>query len=387
MATETENQNQETSEVAEQQEQQPTSSVAGNVFHALDGLISKETLEGLKKVETPVVSEEIEEAQEEEQKEAPVVEKKQVAETKKDEQKSVLGIKKPGDKKQAEIVIENPDQILEVIKSKFGQEYKSINETPKFFETAQKWRSDSQSLEKVQKEHENMINLIEGLPPEFINGIKMYYNGQDYMPAFKDKAAFNFSLPVEKQDKTALVKHYFPGKFTDEDFSEEEPSDKLEIAIQAAQDKYNYTKQSLDSKRAEVEINATKRLEALKNSVSGSVNHLKQSFPDVEQDAVQDIASSLEGGIHKLAELFYNSDGTVKAEAAEMLLMAKHGKSEISKMMDIAANQAESRVNEELVTRGADSPKPLKSAKATQISDAVMSQIQELSALAGKRTY
>ena len=305
------------------------------------------------------------------------------------ETKSVFGLNTKKTTKAADqIIIENPEQILDVVKKDFGQEYKGIEELPKFFESAKKWRNDSQAYEKTKSEYDNILSVLENTPEELIEGIKLFHSGEDYMKAFQNRPAFNFDLPAEKQDVNALVKHYYPNEFADEDFSEGNETPALKIAKQASIDKYNYTKTARDNERVTREQNATKQLENMKSSVGGSVNYLKQSFPDADQDVVADISNTLEGGIQKVAELLYNNDGTVKPEAAEMLMMMKHGKSEISRMMKIAANQAESQANEELVTRGADTKKPVKTgAMADKISDGAMEQLNALSVFREKKTF
>ncbi len=316
---------------------------------------------------------------------------KKPAETKPEgqEQKSVFGLNTKKTTKAADqVIIENPEQILDVVKKDFGQEYKGIEELPKFFESAKKWRNDSQAYEKTKSEYDNIVSVLENTPEELIEGMRLFHSGEDYMKAFQNRPAFNFDLPAEKQDVNALVKHYYPNEFADEDFNEGNETSALKIAKQASIDKYNYTKTTRDNERVTREQSASKQLENMKSSVSGSVNYLKQSFPDADQDVVADISNTLEGGIQKVAELIYNNDGTVKPEAAEMLMMMKHGKSEISRMMKIAANQAESQANEELVTRGADTKKPVKTgAMPDKISEGAMEQLKALSVFRDKKTF
>lgn len=303
------------------------------------------------------------------------------------ETKSVLGLNKQ--KAKVEVpVIENENHILEVIKKDFGQEYKGISEMPKFFETAKQWRNDSQAYKKTKAEYDNIVTVLENTPQELLEAIQKYHKGEDYMKVFENKPAFNFDLPAEKQDIKSLVKHYYPNEFAEEDFEEGNETPALKIAKQASVDKYNYTKLTRDNERATREKNASVQLENMKNSVSSSVDYLKKSFPDADNEVVDDIHKTLEGGIQKVAELLYNSDGTAKPEAAEMLLMLKHGKSEISRMMQISANQAESRVNEEIVSRGADTKKPVKTGQmADKISEGALEQLKTLSVFKSKQTF
>jgi len=304
--------------------------------------------------------------------------------------KNVFGINKGKEKKTTDIVIENTDQILDVLKNKFGQDYKAISELPKFFETAQKWRASAQELEKTKEENSEFRGLLEGLPPEFIDGIKAHYNGQDYMTAFANKPKFDFSKPVEKQDKEALVNTYFPGKFTEEDFKEESPSPALEIAIQASVDKFNNEKTNLDNKTRKYHEDAQKRVESVKQSVESSVQLLSQAFPDVNADALNEIKGILDGGPEKMMAVFLNKDGTMKQEAAKRFLLAIHGESQIEHMMGLASNVAETKVNEEILSRGADTPglhKKSGGQAQSEVSKEVQKQIDELKQLKSNKTF
>lgn len=378
----------------EQQPQQEQNEIVGPLA-ALGGFISSKTTEKLINLAKNSTTEKGAEAEVKKPDEVkPVADDKKPAakpeakETDTEEQ-SVFGIKNPNKKhNEAAVTIENPEQILEIIKKDFGQDYKGIEELPKFFESTKKWRNDSQALEKTKSEYDNILAVLDATPVDLLEAIKLHHDGQDYMSAFKDKPAFNFDVPVEKQSIEQLVNHYYPGKFTPEDFKEEVPPPALEIAMSASKDKYNHTKTTRDNERAAYERNASVKLESIKNSVVGSVNYLKQSFPDADQDVANGISSTLEGGIQKVAELFFNGDGTVKPEAAERLMMVLHGKSEISRMVKIASNQAESRLNEELVSRSADGPKPSRAGQIPeQISEGTKMQILQLARLKSKNTY
>ncbi len=392
--TETENAPENT-EIQEQEQGSEVNETVGAVS-ALGAFMNPKTVEEIqnlgKKPETTEAKTEGKKTGEEEKKPTGQESTEKKPDDKKpegNEPKSVLGLNLKNKGKSPEAVtIENPEQILDVVKKDFGQEYKGIEELPKFFESAKKWRNDSQAYEKTKAEYDNIVNVLENTPSDILEAIQKYHKGEDYMKAFENRPAFNFDLPVEKQDIEALVKHYYPNEFADEDFKEGNETPALKIARQASIDKYNYTKSTRDNERATRESNATKQLESIKSSVSGSVNYLKQSFPDADQDVVTDISKTLEGGIQKVAELLYNNDGTVKPEAAEMLMMLKHGKSEISRMMQVAANQAESKVNEDIVTRGADTKKPVRTgAIPDKISEGAMEQLNALKVFKPKQTF
>ena len=276
------------------QQQTPNNSILTSLG-ALSGFVSEDTKKDIaalskvaetpaveKKAETPAADEknenknekpdnkkdDVEVPADEKKNEKPPVEKKddkkddkQDDEPAGEQKESVLGLgKKP---KKSDIVIETPEQILQVVKSEFGQDIKDIKGLPKFIESAKKWRADSQKVESIEKENSQFKKLWEeDLPQEFLDAATMHLQGKDFREAFANIPKFDFSKKAEKQDKSELVNHYFPGKFAKEDFDEKEPSQALEIALQASIDKFNVEKQTRETQRAALAERSQKLLEA-----------------------------------------------------------------------------------------------------------------------------
>lgn len=390
--------------VQEQQTKDADAAVA-NKIEALQTFLGKDQVDNFKKeLGTPSSLEEDNEEEqgnennEPENEETPeqkleaekkAAEEKKAEDAKKTEKKSILGIKKPGEKKN-DVVIENPDQILEVVKSKFGQEYKDIKELPKFFETAQGWREKAQKADAAEEKYNQFVDFLNGAPEELVESLRKFEKGEDWTEPFLNRPKFDFSKPVDKQDIKALVNHFYPNKFTEEDFSDENPSELLKMAIDTSKDKFNVEKTTRDTQRAHVTQKAADQLKAQNVSIQSSVARLKQAFPEADEDSVKEVQSVFEGGPNKVLSFFYNNDGTAKPEAAEMLLMAKYGKEEIERMMDITAHTTETKLNEDLVSRGADTKKPAKgNSVMDKISDQEKEKIRELDRITNqtKKTF
>lgn len=293
-------------------------------------------------------------------------------------------------KKDAPAKIEKVEDLIETANKELGFSFKDLGDTTKMFETAKKWRSDSQTLVEVQKEAENYKAILEGLPENFITSIDTFYKGGDWKKAIGDVPKFDFNKPVEKQNTDKLVEHYFPGKFTEADFKEETPSAALQIAIDASKDKFITEQKAREDARAAQRTKASNDLEKFKASVSGSVDHLKQSFPDILPEIESEISGILTGGAKEVVNLIFNKDGTVKKEAAEQLMFLKHGKTEMLKMMHAASNIAETKSNEDILTRGAD--KPGEGVKRDQrktetISEGTKNLLGELGQFKTKKTF
>lgn len=304
------------------------------------------------------------------------------------EYKSSFGFGKKKDKTPvADLKIENADQLLETIKTKYGQELKSIEELPKFLESVNKWREGAQKLTETEKLANQYKELFEAQPESIIEAMKLHAAGQDPAEAFK-KTKLDYKTSPEKIDKFELVNTYFPGKLSKEDFEGDELSPTIEAIHLAAVDKFNTEKQSIADKRVAATKKASEQLENFKSSVSHSVNSLKGQFPDADLKDVTEIESILSGGPNGVLGEFFNRDGTLKPEAAERLMWMKHGKSEMENYMKAAAIQAKSETNEEIVSRGADKRAPVQRTGANEtVPEELQALINTVSKLKNKNAF
>lgn len=305
------------------------------------------------------------------------------------ELKNKFGIKlgKKEDKKVSKLEIKDFNEVPSVIKSKYGQEIKSVKDLPKFFEAADKWRSDSQQLDKVKQEKDNAVAIFEGLPPEMIEAIQLHYKGEDYKKVFEAGPKIDFTKPVEKQDPKKLVEAFFPGEFKDEDFEADEMPKDLKIALKASTDKFNSEKTAREQ-RAKTQVEQAKRQsEAYKTSVSSSVKFLKTAFPEMAKDDLAEVEETLSSG--QLMSKFLNPDGTYKPEAAKKLMLAEYGEQLIEQLMEIAQRRGESAANEEIVERSPKTPKNKSGSKGEPLRKEVQEKVEELlpPALLNKKTF
>lgn len=274
------------------------------------------------------------------------------------EQKNKFGIRvggKKDDKKASKLNIKSFDELPSVLKSKYGQDIKDVKALPKFLETVDKWRSDSQNLDKVSKEKDNAIAVFENLPPELLNAVKLHYNGQDFRNAFDSNIKLDFSKSVDKHEPKNLVNAFYPGEFTDDDFESDEPSRELKIAIKASEKEYNLEKQTREQRAKNQVDQAERKSKAYTASVKSSVSALKSAFPEMAQDVQADVEHTLSSGA--LMSEFFNPDGTYKPTAAKALMLARHGEELIEELMKIAELRGESNANEEMVKRSPSKPK------------------------------
>jgi hypothetical protein len=291
--------------------------------------------------------------------------------------------------KKSDVVIEKPEDILPIVNKKYGQNLKDIKDLPKFFESVDKFRTAAQKAEALEKENLQFKQLWEEeLPLEFVEAAKAHLEGKNYKEVLLAGPKLNFSVPLEKQKVEDLVNEYFPGKFTKEDFENmDDVSPALEIAITAAKDKFKDQQKQFNEKGASIRAKAEETLKAQQAAVSGSLQSLTQTFPDLDQKDVSAIQKALEGGPRSVMSFFYDQNGLAKPEAAKALFLAMYGEEELQVAAEVAARQAESRVNEEIVSRGADTKKPVRQApvQGQKLSKETQSQIQELEEIANQK--
>lgn len=294
---------------------------------------------------------------------------------------SVFGLNK---NKSVPVAIEKVEDAIELVNKKFGMSLKDVKDIPKFIESSEKWRADSQRLSEVEKEKENLTNIFENLPPEMIQGIKDFYEKGDYSEALANKPKFDYKKDVKDIDTKKLVEAYFPGKFADEDFKEETPPPALEIAITAARDKYSAEKKAKEEKLTRINQEASDKLNARKESIKSSVENLKQSFPNMDDKAIKQIEKVLESG--DVNSLYFNKKGAYEKSAAKRVAFAIFTDELLNEAMGVAANQAESRHNEEMLTRGADKKSPVKTnSGADEIPKELKEKVQEITRLGTKK--
>lgn len=307
---------------------------------------------------------------------------KKAAEKKENDKPEIFGLNK--NKNADPIVIEKFEDAITHINKDFGMALKDVKDMPKFLESSKKWRADSQKLAEVEKANENLTKILEGLPQEMIDGIKDFYEKGDYSEALSKKPKFDYKQPVDKINTKKLVEAYFPGKFVDDDFKEETLPPALEIAISAAKDKYVTEKTAKEEKLTKMNQDALLKVNARKESIKSSVDHLMQKFPDMDKAAIKQVEKVLESG--DVSSLFFTKGGTYDKSAASRIAVALFTDDILSEAMGAAANQAESRSNEDMLSRGADKKNPVRNnGGGNEVPEHVQKQINEIKNLGTKK--
>ena len=290
------------------------------------------------------------------------------------------------------LTIEKAEDILPTVKAKYGMDLKEIKDLPKFFESVDKFRADSQKLPEVEKERDQLKGFYEGMSPELLAINTAFYEGKDYTQLVK-KAVFDYNLDADKQKAETLVNHYYKDKFTADQLATigtEELDPTVALAIESSKDKYNIEKQAKKDQTLAYENQAKETYKKFTASVDSSISNLEKSFPGVAPDAKVKVKTIMSGGIKKVAEILCNPDGTFKPEAAEGLLLYLDGRNVILELMAAADRQAETRVNEEFAQRG-DGKRQRENGGGAgsqgDISPEAKKKIEEFEQLGGKTSF
>ncbi len=260
-------------------------------------------------------------------------------------------------KKAKAVVFENFDQIKATAKKEFGIDIKDEKDFGKVFSSSKKWREDAAKVPDLESKVAQFNEIFENMPDSLLNSVKDYFDAKpDWDKHITNKPKFDFSKPVEKQKVEELVNYYFPGDFTEDDFKAEEKGKDLKIAEKAAKDRFNSDKLGLENDSAAQMRLSEARIEGRKTSIASSLTTLKQSFPEIDKSEEKRLTKILESG--DINSLFINKDGSYKPGAAKMLFLAEYGEGAIENLMKVSAKRAESKANEDILTRGADTAKP-----------------------------
>lgn len=239
--------------------------------------------------------------------------------------------------------------LISAVNKKYGLNIQNIQEIPKFFEIADKWRKDSTQFSDVKTEADQYKQLLNDLPSDVFKSIQAYYNGQDWREPLKDiNSGLDFTKDATQQDLVKMVNTFDQTgkKWTLEELNDPENTT-ASYAKQNAIQSFNQKKAAYEQERTTVSDQVRKQQDAYISSVSSSVETLKTSLPLLDQATENQLTEILKGG--NLNTLFLNNDGTVKKEAAERLLYALHGKETLEEMRKRAMAEGRTQATQQHV--------------------------------------
>ena len=300
-----------------------------------------------------------EEVQEESEEEIDVDESEDVSADDED----VFGISKSKKrKKDFSFDFDVPDEMINMMSSKFG-----IDDPSKFFSSVDTWRSQAQEGVESTKEYDALSSDLQALPNEIKQSIQLWANGSDYTEAFNSNLRLDFSGSFRDQDPENLVQHYLEDeynelvdKYNDDKLDDDSFEDRVNLLARTTKRMFNQDKDSIEKEREDFANQQKAEYENLKKSATLSVKNLTNEYPDFSRSEIGKIKSLLVNG--RVDELFMDSNGVYKDDAAELLAYAMYGK----KMMKSAQSRAERRGESKANLKTVDSsPKSVRRQKSS----------------------
>lgn len=280
-----------------------------------------------------------------------------------EDDEDVFGISKSRKKqKNIEIDFEVPDEMIDMISSKFG-----IEDPAKFFSSVDTWRNQAQEGAEASKEYEALSADLQSMPIEIKQAVQLWANGDDYLEAFSGNQRLDFSGSFRDQDVENLVQHYLEDeynelvdKYNDEKLNDEDFEDRIELLARTTKRMFNSDKEALDKEREDFVKQQKEEHESFRQSALLSVENLGKAYPNFSKSEISKIRNVLVEG--KVENLFTSSDGSYNDDAAELLAYAMYGKKMMSSAQKKAERQGESKANLKSVD---SSPKKMKRQKSS----------------------
>jgi hypothetical protein len=248
-------------------------------------------------------------------------------------------------------------------KTEADKVYKDFGfETPDEFKSALDfYKTQKPELEKVKQEHDYVLELLGKAPKELHQALVDFSEGKDWTQAVKNIRSFDVTKEADKIEAKDLVDFYLPGKITQEEWEEYSSPDgdptvkkAIEMSIDIAKRELQKEQNEIQSKANEAVQQAQQKMQMFEQSVEAATKNLSEKFEGIDKRYVEKVTEDLKS--QSFMSLFYNPDGTLRAEAGERVIMAQHGYDLMRQFQHAAAVKARNEERTEILLRGAERP-------------------------------
>lgn len=267
----------------------------------------------------------------------------------------------------------------EWVKAVFGEE------DPEAFVSKVRATTDQVAkMEKTVQEATEYQKALSSLPVQMQNAITKHLNGEDGLAELRSTPAFDFSKEAKRQDKEALIGHYFPGKVTKDTFEaakeegDETAQERIDMYFDLASSKYEADRAKVNGYLSEQKAAREAFTKAQAASVNASIDHLKATRPEMAALVTPDLKEALESG-QKINEFLYNPDGTYRKDLVSRILAAEHFDEMLSQARALLTKQVRVEAEQDVLNRlpegarqsGKAEGKPVEQAKENPTQDAI----------------
>lgn len=178
--------------------------------------------------------------------------------------------------------------------------------------------------------HDDFMGRLQTLPPEIGEAIEAHRKGEDYSKALLPLInGVSAAKEAKRIDKFALVDHYFPGKFNEEQKAAIKEGD---TTLEGAFDLFHEQAKMKHDARREAFTQAAAQKAAAEKAITEKTNKavadaIAHARADKSRAVLLDkkTLDAFQSG-RLIDEMFYNEDGTPKPESLALALDAKHHK-------------------------------------------------------------
>lgn len=241
-----------------------------------------------------------------------------------------------------------------------GIEVKEFSDIQKIVTDYNAVKETAGKAAEYQKTVEAFETIWNKLPDEVIAINMMALNSEDYRSKMKElvKDTIDYNVPFEKQDKKEMLDYYFPGKFSAEDY-EDEDNKAISFAVEQAAAKYATEKKEKDSRptyREQYEKKQEATNKVIRESAINSYNTFAKDR-NIDPARKDKIGNIMSGGVQSIVNTFFDEKtGGWKPEAFELLTILYYAKEDIQITKKVIENLTKTATTEEMLSRGHDKP-------------------------------
>ena len=244
-----------------------------------------------------------------------------------------------------------------------GAEIKDFSDVSKIATEYKTLKEQSAKTADYENKVNSFENIFSNLPDDLFEAVQRHLRKDDYRSFLKEqlKDTIDFTIPVDKYSQKELLDYYYSGKFSAEDYENEDKKEVIDVLTEEAKKKFAADKHVNDNRPTYRQKYAEQQqvvAEKIRTTALSSWNTFSQG-KTIDNSRKDKMGSILESGYPALYEMFFDKEGGYKPDAAERLFNTLYAKEEIEVAKRMLISQA--KTIEDFISRGADNPNVKKS--------------------------
>ncbi len=266
------------------------------------------------------------------------------------EQKPVEEKKNPWRKKSTETDFASVtfDDLPKVVSEKFGIDTTKENWLSSFLTSFEKQRAIASQTSNISSEVEKTKAFIANLPQEIKVAIKAHSEGEDWKSVVLSDNSFSYDKKFEEltvEEKSSFINKVMKKEVKAEDLSKEESAS----LIESAKDRYEINKEKSELAKTKALEDKKAKIEKRANEAEKSVLLLKQSIPDLDEDAINEVKEVITA--KGISSLFIGEDNELLPDVAERVAFVLYGRNLLEEFSAISSAKGANQERQEIIER------------------------------------